>query len=447
MIEDGSLNINKFHFPTGDKAFYQGNYYSDKAPGMTFGAIPAIVASKLVLDSTRENYKWINNKKNITFSFIFVQQFATIATSGLMTALAALGLYFVVLKMGAGLTAATFGALAYGFATPAWGWATVFFGHASAAACLFLGFVSIIYLRDLPSANRRDISLGFISGALLSWAIVIEYTSAPASAIIAIYGLVIASGWERQRFIRVLLSAFIGACIFILPLLIYKYVIYGNIFSSGYEYTVFFPGMKDGYFGIVAPKLEVLFKLLFSPNKGLFWFSPLLLLVPLAIYRLWIAPKHKGLVVTIVAITLYYFIWNSGYIYWTGGGSLGPRYLTPVLPFLCLSLALLWANCSRISKGILLVFFVVSFLISLASVSASMTYELAPGLNAVMDFAIPKFYNAEQLNTSLVLRLVFPSFKGNSHLDILPLYIIIVSGVSYIFWELKSARKEGSLNP
>lgn len=413
---------------------------------MTFSAIPAILASKLFLDYKRGDFRWITPKKNISTNFIFVNQIATIATSGLMTALAALAIYFVAIRMGAGLGGATFGALAYGLATPAWGWATVFFGHASAAAYLFLGLGSIIYLRDLPSNNRRDLALGFLSGAFLSWAVVIEYTSAPASAIIAIYGLTMVRKWESQRFIKVLLSACIGAFMFILPLLIYNYAIYGNIFTSGYQHTVLFPGMKDGYFGIVAPKLEVLFKLLFSSNIGIFWFSPLLLFVPLAIYRLWLDPRHKGLVITIVAITLYYFIWNSGYLYWTGGGSLGPRFVTPTLPFLCLLLALLWSNSSRFLKGLLLVFFGVSFLISLASVSVSMTKDLAPNLNAIIDFVIPRFYSGDRLKTSLVLKLISPSNEATSHLTLLPLYIVIVSGVSYILWQLKNARKGGSLN-
>ncbi len=156
--------------------------------------------------------------------------------------------------------------------------------------------------------------LGFISGALLSWAVVIEYPSAPVSVIIAIYGLISAWNWERRRFIRVFLSAFVGASIFICPLLIYNYAIYGNILTSGYEYTVLFPGMKDGYCGIVAPKPEALFNLLFSSYKGIFWFSPLLLFVPFALYKLWQTRGQKVLAITITAITLYYLLWNSGFV-------------------------------------------------------------------------------------------------------------------------------------
>ena len=436
MIEESSLNINKFHFVTGDKALYQGNYYSDKAPGMAFSALPAISASKLYLDSNRNNYKWINDNGKVTSSFVFVALIATIATSGLLTALAGAALFFVAIKLGAGPAGGVFGALAFGLATPAWGWSTAFFGHAPAASCLFLGLTAILYLLNSTSGKTRDIVLGFISGALLSWAVVIEYTSAPISVIIAVYGLVSAWDWERRRLMRVFLSAFVGASVFICPLLIYNYAIYGNILTSGYEYTVLFPGMKEGYYGIIAPRPEVLFNLLFSSYKGIFWFSPLLLFVPFALYKLWQTRGQKGLAITIVAVTLYYLLWNSGYVYWTGGGSLGPRYLTPMLPFLCISLAFLWAQAGKKLKLVLLLFFAISFFISLMSVSVSMTKDIGSEINAVTDYLIPEFLAANQLSVSFLFRLISPSFDGTSHLHILPLCIILAIGFIYILWEL-----------
>ena len=189
--------------------------------------------------------------------------------------------------------------------------------------------------------------LGFVSGALLSWAVVIEYATAPASAVIAIYGLASALRWERGRFIRVFLSAFVGAVLFILPLLIYNYAAYGNIFTSGYGNLISFPGMEQGFYGIGYPRVEILAKLLVGIQKGIFWLSPLLLFVPLALYKQWKTPGQKGLAITIIAVTLYYFLWNSGYAYWTGGGSTGPRHITPILPFVCLPLAFLWAKAGK----------------------------------------------------------------------------------------------------
>ncbi len=447
LIENGSLNINKFHKNTHDKAYYKGNYYSDKAPGLAFSAIPAIAASKLYLDSAKGDYKWLKQEGGISSAFVFVTQFATIATSGFMTALAALALYFVAIRWGAGLGGATFGALAYGLATPAWGWATFFFGHASAAACLFLGLVSIMYLLDLPSAKRRDVVLGFVSGALLSWAVVIEYATAPASAVIAIYGLASALRWERGRFIRVFLSAFAGAVLFILPLLIYHYAAYENIFTSGYGYTVFHPGQKEGFYGIRLPGVGVLVRLLVGIQKGILWFSPLLLFVPLALYKLWKTPGKKGLVITIIAVSSYYFLMNSGYAYWTGGGSTGPRHITPILPFICLPLAFLWTKAGKKLKLGLLIFFAISFLISLMSVSVSMQIGYSwHRTHLVTEYIIPKFIEASQLKTSLIVRLISPSYIGNSHLDLLPLYIVLALGGLYILWELKNFQRKSS-NP
>lgn len=443
MVEDGSLHINKFHLASGDKAYYKSDYYSDKAPGMTFSALPAIKASIIYLDSTLEDYNWVNKRGNITSAFIFVTQIATIATSGLMTALTALALYFVAIRLGAGLGGATFGALAYGLATPAWGWATAFFGHASAAACLFLGLASILYMLILPSARIRDVVLGFVSGALLSWAVVIENTSAPASAIIAIYALVNARQWERERFVRVFLSALAGAVLFILPLLIYNYSIYENLFSTGYGNLLSFPGMKQGFYGISTPKVEIFVRLLVGIQNGLLWFSPLLLFVPVAVFRQWKTPTQKGLAITIIAVTLYYFLWNSGYAYWTGGGSTGPRFLTPILPFVCLSLALLWAKSGNILKSGLFLLFAVSFLISLMSVSVSMVVPYVPKVHILAEEIIPKFFEASHLKTSLIVRLIAPSYDGRSHMNLVPFYLILAVGFIYILWELHKYHARG----
>ena len=76
--------------------------------------------------------------------------------------------------------------------------------------------------------------------------------------------------------------------------------------------------------------------LLASPSRGLFWFVPAVLLIPLA----WRAPKERlrplwwasGLAVfTILLVT-------AGYGKWWGGWSLGPRLLTETMPFLVILL-------------------------------------------------------------------------------------------------------------
>jgi len=51
LIEDGSVNINKYEQITIDKSFYYGSYYADKAPGYTFTAMPAVHLSPVTAPS------------------------------------------------------------------------------------------------------------------------------------------------------------------------------------------------------------------------------------------------------------------------------------------------------------------------------------------------------------------------------------------------------------
>lgn len=352
--------------------------------------------------------------------------------------MSALALYFTAIKLGSNLSGAAFGALCFGLATPAWGWATIFFGHALAASILFLGFASVIYL--LQSRTRtEDIILGFLSGSLLSWAIVVDYTSAPVSLLIAVYGIINAFSWDRKRLLTVTACAVAGGLIFILPLLFYNYSIYGELFTSGYSHLISFPGMKQGFYGIQFPRPEVLIRLLIGTHNGIIWFCPILILTPYALYRLWKLPGKKSLAMVIILITIYYFLWNSGFRYWEGGSSNGPRYLTPILPFLSLSLALLWPRTGRSLKIILIFLFLLSLIISFVGVSTSMLDLEGYNYNLSTYYEFPKFFEMTNYKISYITRLISPSFNGSSHFHLLPIYLILIAGFSYIIWLLNKA--------
>jgi len=273
---------------------------------------------------------------------------------------------------------------------------------------------------------------------------VIEYTSAPASVVIAIYGLVNAWKWERDRFLKVLASAALRALIFILPLLAYNYAIYGSPFSAGYNKVYAFPGMREGFYGIRTPDLNVASELLICLQHGILWLSPLLLFVPYALYKQWKLPGQNGIVITIITITLYYIAWNSGYIYWTGGSATGPRFLTPILPFLCLPLAILWSKANKYFQSILIFFFILSFFICLTSVSVTMTLGIEDKAYFVFDYLIPEFIEPGKYRISPVIRMLVPGINGKSHFDLLPLLIIFLVFGLYIFKRKRNFEKQYS---
>jgi hypothetical protein len=94
------------------------------------------------------------------------------------------------------------------------------------------------------------------------------------------------------------------------------------------------------------PQLERLVGLLLSPSRGLFIYSPVLVL---AVPRLWRpdpeAPRWLAYAVIGVA---GYLVLLSAYVPWWGGYCYGPRYLTDLLPILVLCAAAtmrrLWAS-------------------------------------------------------------------------------------------------------
>src|SRR3981189_769254 len=52
MVERGTLRIDAYHENTQDKAYYQGHYYSDKAPGVALLALPAAAIARPLLRAT-----------------------------------------------------------------------------------------------------------------------------------------------------------------------------------------------------------------------------------------------------------------------------------------------------------------------------------------------------------------------------------------------------------
>jgi hypothetical protein len=390
IVDDGVVNINKFHEKTRDKANFNGNYFSDKAPGMSFTALPAAVIGQWALEISGKPTEIINDTGGLTGTYECLTYLCQVTTSGLSSILLVLAVYMVALRLGADRSAAAFGALVCGLATPVWGWATAFFGHAMAASLLLIGFSLIVELEH-SHTRRKDALVAFGVGACLTWAFVVEFTSAPASLIVGLFGLYRLRTSPKTRITRCFAAAMAGCVIFVIPLLLYNQAAFGAYLKVGYSSVVGFEGMKSGFFGISLPDLDVVQMLLFGSRRGLLWLSPVLLAVPVALVVMWRDRGYRAVSVVVAAITAYYLLMNSGYHYWDGGWSTGPRHITPVIPFLALGLSLLWFKAGGIGKAILRILAVVSYGISLISVSMTMmiptTYASPLGEYLVPSFA------------------------------------------------------------
>src|SRR5262249_35041241 len=106
----------------------------------------------------------------------------TLGTSRLLTACTRALLVLVARDLGCGPGASALTGLAYGLATPAYVYATLAYGHQSAAFCLFGSFV-LLWRDD----RRREPLRIFLAGFLAAYAAVIELQVGPVSAILGLY--------------------------------------------------------------------------------------------------------------------------------------------------------------------------------------------------------------------------------------------------------------------
>lgn len=118
------------------------------------------------------------------------------------------------------------------------------------------------------------------------------------------------------------------------PFLIYNILATGSIFG-GYAEMVQ-SHVTDSLNGI--PILNHIGVLLISPNRGLFVYSPILILSFLGVYVLY---KKSGTVRNVLlsfipAIILLILVYSSHLDGLGGGWTYGPRYLTAALPILCI---------------------------------------------------------------------------------------------------------------
>ena len=365
MVERGTLRIDAYHENTQDKAYYQGHYYSDKAPGVALLALPAAAIARPLLRATGIDPA---SPRGLVATSYIANTFAV----AFPTALACACLYLIALRLGSSDGAAMFAALSMGLATPIWAYATLFWGHALTGACLLFGFAAGMMLRSSEHA-ARDFFWGIVVGLSAGWATVSEYPAAPASAILALFALVQVwkGGWPRRW--RTAAGICAGALVCVAILMVYQYCAFGSVLHPSYAYYQqgAFPWMKHGYMGLTYPRIEVTLKLLFGCRRGLFVVSPILTAAPFGLRMLWKNPATHDAAVASSAVAVYYFLFNASFSAWAGGWSYGPRYLSAGLPLLCVGMAPAWSSANPYWRRVLAALAVCSGVFSLMAVSTT----------------------------------------------------------------------------
>src|SRR5882724_5519784 len=181
IVEGHTLQIDAYHENTQDKAHFNGHYYSDKAPGLVFLAVPFAMAARSAL-------RVVGTDPESSRGELALSYFVSAGAVALPAALAAICLFFLGLKFGTGSRAAAFGSIGMAVGTPFWAYASLFWAHALVGACLLFAFASALKIRDCDQA-RTEFLWALAVGLAAGWATVTEYPAAPASAMVAVFAL------------------------------------------------------------------------------------------------------------------------------------------------------------------------------------------------------------------------------------------------------------------
>ena len=338
----GTLNIDEVAPYTIDKAHWRGHYYCDKAPGISLLCLPAVVVADKAADLIGAPSGFTPARNRKTGLRYALAAFACLTSTSIISgALTLIVFRRTLVTVGASYRTAYAAALILGFGTPLLIWSTAIFGHATCTALLFIAFsLRWTGAPDRPFSAKRYAA----TGMLLSLATLVELTALPAAAIVAAH---LMATDRPPPSIPVLVSRVFAILAGALPagliLLLYNYLAFGSPFHLGYASVEGFEGMKSGFFGIALPSAEAFWGITLSAKRGILWLSPILLFSIPAFVSLLREPPEKAAAATCLGIAVYYLILNASYHYWDGGVSLGPRHITPIVPFLMFTIAL-WAD-------------------------------------------------------------------------------------------------------
>ena len=323
---DHRYDIDPLAFNTIDKIRIGGHYYSEKAPGTAYAALPAALIASTVLD--------LPTLMARPAAAEWLLWFATVTSVSLLVAAAAVAFRRILslLHPGRSHRSCWFVTIAVFLGTPLFVYSTMLFGHAIAAAWLTIGLWSGLVA---ARAHRPAIGHAAIAALALGLAVLTEYPALlPALGIAA---SLIAVARRPGSLIAGAPAAAIPAAL----LLLHQYAAYGSPFTVGYGKlggTPFATGMSRGAFGITLPDPAAALQLLFGAYRGLFVYGPVLIAAVLA-FAFWPRPLSRRLAPGLIAGAAALWLAIAGYTYWQGGPAFGPRHLIPAIPLLGLGLA------------------------------------------------------------------------------------------------------------
>ncbi|HJX54839.1 MAG TPA: hypothetical protein VJ801_18885 [Polyangia bacterium] len=380
MAEDGSVCIDKYYQHTMDWAQTpDGHYYSNKAPGPAllgyplFRIVDAISTHGATTRAQRDQLRVADRTK--------VLHVLSVATQAIPYGLVVLLVVAALQQLGFPVRALHVTALALLFGNTGSLFMNTYCGH---------GMATMLVLAMLLALHRnRPLLVGLFYGL----ATLCDYGAAlflfPLLLIVVRLGRL-----SLRQFRRFLLGGAVPGAAFAA----YHITCFGSPFTlpNKYQNPVFVDAATDapGLWGVLRllPRPEVVFDLLWGPERGLLYTQPwvllCLLLLPFLLWRRsgWAPQQHRFAkwMSGFALFSLVLVLWmNASFNGWHGGSTPGPRYLAIAFPALALAMTGLYTRAPEFWRQALVVAVVASVLLfvlvySISDILAQPDTQLLP---------------------------------------------------------------------
>jgi hypothetical protein len=410
LVNNGTFAIDRYHENTRDKAIAMGHYFCDKAPGLCLLALPSFYASVQILRSLG-----ISEESEEGW---FLSSWITVALSVAVVTSIGVACIWLWLARFVGPTKSLFAAYVLAFGTLVFPYATLLMSHAVVVGLLGIALWALDFrpccsARKSKQGKAQNISLmaGFVCGLSLAS----EYDSG-----LVILGIVVALAVHDKTKVLWFIAGGLPA-VALIPL--YNWICIGSPWSLPYAHEAFFTEMSKGFYGIHLPSAENAFHLLFSPERGLLFWTPFFALAALGYPKLYTcSPILFNLCYW---VPFFQVVIISGNFNASAGWMFGPRYLAPVLPLLILpaTLGLVQAPKAGVMLG----------LFSMVATTLATLISAAPeGANPLFRFYVAE-WGAGHLTHNIGQVFGLPGIWS-----MLPVSLFAVTGT---FWLWRSTRR------
>jgi hypothetical protein len=392
----------------------RGHVYPNKPPGPSLLAIPAYGVCKLLGWKSLRAVTWAFRVTVVTLpSLLFLPIF-----------------YRFSRRFVADERSRRIMLVAYALGCQALPYALLFMSHALTAIFAGSAFISAVALAR--HGTRRPRWSAVWVGFACAMAVAMDYQSALPSIVIGLYVLIRA----RRRVLNTALMT-LGALPIATFLAVYHKAAYGGVLKTGYSYAVD-TALKNGFMGLVGPTWVSFNNTILLPSNGLLVLAPWAVLAVVgglaAAFDRRIRHRCGAEALACAIIVVADVLMLSSLVPYMSrnGWSVGPRYMTVVMPFVAwlAAIGIAVARRHRVTKILALSAVVTSVIIFVAG---STTFPHWPDRlrNPLYELVFPllgRGYAVHSLGTAVGLWGIYA---------ILPLYLFIFAAVMWLLGLLR----------